>query len=198
MSTVVEIVKPSPLAELAEQINAEHSACEAAIRDSLAHAKTCGELLIQAKQLVAFGDWNNWLMENFAGSCRTAQAYMRIAKHWPKIEAKAQRVAELSFRQALRLAGDETAGLQTLDEVRQYLDELETLPANWWRIEWILYPLRDALPMLGGMAKAATTVKQCRDLAGIALRIQNRFAMQRLLSCREVGRLLIDLEGDGE
>jgi hypothetical protein len=38
------------LGELAEEINAEHQACEAALRSGLRHAVRAGELLTEAKR----------------------------------------------------------------------------------------------------------------------------------------------------
>ena len=37
------------LIDLAKRINAEHGACEVAVRATLEHARNVGELLIQAK-----------------------------------------------------------------------------------------------------------------------------------------------------
>ena len=68
---------------LAEKINAEHRACEEALRSGLRHAVRAGELLAEAKGQVKHGEWGRWLEENFD-------------------EVKAQRVADLSFRGALR------------------------------------------------------------------------------------------------
>jgi hypothetical protein len=95
-----------PLATLAEKINAEHRVVETALRQSLAHAHLAGELLIQAKQQCTHGQWGGWLTDNFEGSTRTAQAYMRVAKRWPELESKAQRVALLAYREALKILAD--------------------------------------------------------------------------------------------
>lgn len=90
------------LATLADEINAEHRACDAALRAGLNHAVRAGELLAGAKSRVKHGEWGRWLEENFEGSARTAQAYMKVAREIPNLdEAKAQRVADLSYRSAL-------------------------------------------------------------------------------------------------
>jgi hypothetical protein len=91
------------LADLAKQINQEHQGCEQALRASVAHALKAGKLLLDAKARVPHGTWLPWLKANVAFPDRTAQAYMRVAKHWPTIEAKTQRAADLSFREALGL-----------------------------------------------------------------------------------------------
>jgi|SRR5215217_6542854 chromosome segregation ATPase len=87
-----------------EQINAEHHACEAAVRSSLKHAVRCGALLEEQKATVNHGGWLTWLEENFDGSARTAQVYMRLSRSREAVEeaANAQRSAHLSIDGALR------------------------------------------------------------------------------------------------
>lgn len=91
------------LAGLAERINAEHEQCEVHMRAGVDHAIKAGELLIEAKSLCAHGEWGAWLQANCAFAERTAQAYMRVARNREALEAKAQRVADLPFREALNL-----------------------------------------------------------------------------------------------
>jgi flagellar biosynthesis GTPase FlhF len=87
-----------------EQINAEHHACEAAVHSALKHAVRCGALLEEQKATVNHGGWLTWLEENFDGSVRTAQVYMRLARSREAVEeaANAQRSAHLSIDGALR------------------------------------------------------------------------------------------------
>ena len=87
-----------------EQINAEHHACEAAVRAALKHAIRCGVLLEEQKAVVPHGEWLAWLNENFDGSARVAQTYMRLSRNRQQVEelAKAQRSALLSIDGALR------------------------------------------------------------------------------------------------
>ncbi len=90
------------LETLAERINAEHRACDDALRSGLRHAVNAGGLLTEAKERVDHGEWGSWLADNFEGSTRTAQAYMKVSREVPNLDAaKAQRVADLSFRGAL-------------------------------------------------------------------------------------------------
>nr|MDQ3302171.1 DUF3102 domain-containing protein [Actinomycetota bacterium] len=90
------------LETLAERINAEHRACDDALRSGLRHAVNAGGLLTEAKERVNHGEWGSWLADNFEGSTRTAQAYMKVSREVPNLDAaKAQRVADLSFRGAL-------------------------------------------------------------------------------------------------
>jgi hypothetical protein len=48
-----------------------------------------------------------WLKANVKFSERTAQAYMRVAKRWPELETKAQHVADLPYREALKCLADD-------------------------------------------------------------------------------------------
>jgi Protein of unknown function (DUF3102) len=104
------------LKHLAAQINEKHQACEQALRASVQHALDAGRLLIEAKKRVGHGNWLPWLKANVSVSARTAQAYLKLAKDWPAVEAKAQRVADLSFRDALSLLGKADAGEETEGE----------------------------------------------------------------------------------
>lgn len=90
-------------ASLAEQINAEHEACNVAAGEALRHAMNAGDLLRQAKRLCPHGQWQGWLAENFSGSARTARVYMRLADHRAQLESKMADTAVLSIDGALRL-----------------------------------------------------------------------------------------------
>lgn len=85
---------------IASAINAAHAGVEAARREGAHYAAECGRLLIQAKETVPHGGWDAWLRLNTVVSPRTAQLYMRIARHVEGDPAKAQRVAGLSLREA--------------------------------------------------------------------------------------------------
>jgi len=103
-----------------EQINAEHHACEAAVRAALKHAIRCGVLLEEQKAVVPHGEWLAWLNENFDGSARVAQTYMRLSRNRQQVEelAKAQTSAHLSIDGALRALASprEPAALEAPDE----------------------------------------------------------------------------------
>jgi hypothetical protein len=100
--TEASIIPPAGVAGLAARIRAEHEAAQSAMRTAVAHAVEAGKLLIEAKKLVGHGGWLAWVKENCAFSDRTAQGYMRLATHMPRLdEANAQRVAGLSLREAL-------------------------------------------------------------------------------------------------
>lgn len=70
---------------------------------AVAEARRAGELLLEAKALVAHGQWEYWLSENCGCAVRTAQAYMRLATKLQALPAdEAQCVALLPLREALK------------------------------------------------------------------------------------------------
>ena len=97
-----DVLIPS-LADIAVKINAETNAAETHARSAMQHALAAGSLLVQAKALVAHGDWQRWVEANCTIAIRTASAYMRLAT---RIEAlpdpERQRVADLAVRDAIR------------------------------------------------------------------------------------------------
>ena len=96
---------------LATEINEEHFAAHRAASSVVEHVLRCGALLIEAKAQGQHGGWLSWLAEHCPSiSTRTAQAYMRLARRWPELEANAQRVALLPLRDVLKvLAGPREA-----------------------------------------------------------------------------------------
>jgi hypothetical protein len=92
------------LAELAEQIRAEHQSVIASIRQGARHAMAAGDLLVKAKRWVGHGHFGKWLEANCAISDRTARLYMSLAQNRAAVEAEAnrQRVADLTVRGAVK------------------------------------------------------------------------------------------------
>lgn len=88
---------------LAERINSHHAAATHHAEQVIVNARAAGELLLEAKDTVLHGEWQDWLEANFEGSGRTARAYMRIARRWDLIRAKRQSTATLSISEALKL-----------------------------------------------------------------------------------------------
>ena len=107
------------LTDLAVQINAEHHQAEAAMNVGLGHALEAGRLLELAKKQCQHGTWLPWLRKNFKGSKRTAQAYLRLHREYPQLQRKAQRVALLSFRQALVNVANDTHVVYREEEPRR-------------------------------------------------------------------------------
>jgi hypothetical protein len=105
----IDALQKPELERLATEINQEHAAFESVLRAGMAHALRCGDLLMAAKKLVAHGGWLPWLAANCTVSERTAQAYIRVARHRAELEEKsATGVADLSFREGLRLLAEPT------------------------------------------------------------------------------------------
>ena len=98
------------LPSLAKRINAAIIEAEGHARSAMDTALTAGALLIEAKQQVAHGEWENWLASNCQVAPRTAQSYMRLFKQLPLLEdSKAQRVADLPLREVMRAIATDPA-----------------------------------------------------------------------------------------
>lgn len=95
------------LADLAEQANGAHKACEQAARSMLSHARDCGDVLNRAKGYFPHGEWEGWLAENCQFSAGQARRYMRIARSWPELSKRARatdlKLEDLSMREAIRV-----------------------------------------------------------------------------------------------
>jgi hypothetical protein len=101
-----DLQRSNSLIDLAARIQQEHEACRSCLQRGLEHAIAAGRLLIEAKTQVPHGQWLSWLKTNCVVSPRTAQAYMRVTNSIGDDEAKAQRVAHLSLRDALDQLGE--------------------------------------------------------------------------------------------
>lgn len=161
---------------LAHEINDEHSRCELALRRGLTHALRAGELLIQAKALCEYGTWLPWLRDNFTGSTRTAEAYMRVARDWPRLaEANPQRAANLSYRAVVKLLATPHEGGLGDDPLEDMQVEIAQLEARWHAVE------------------KAPTSATLAEVASDALRLQNQCAEIKLRAEREAGLLAAEL-----
>jgi hypothetical protein len=99
---------PAPLCDLAKRINLACRKVEDSFQNMLDHAIEAGGLLIEAKDTVGHGGWLAWLNENCRVSPRQSQNYMRLAREVPKLGANAQRVSQLTMRDALRAISTDT------------------------------------------------------------------------------------------
>lgn len=146
--------------DLASRINAEHQAvCEAA-QSALLHAKHAGELLIEAKAGLAHGAWLSWLSAYCPTiSERRVQGYMRVARSWPELEAKAQRVADLPLRQALALLAEPQETLPDLP-----IDD-DTPPAPWQKNFDLLLGLTRVLVWIRHSKRSRVRREGARGLA---------------------------------
>lgn len=98
-----DLTTTTDLPTLAQHIIRTHQQVEDSKNQAILHAITCGSALIEAKHLCQYGDWLNWLANHCQLSHRTAQLYMKLAKHYPTLEqAKTQRATHLSLREAVK------------------------------------------------------------------------------------------------
>jgi len=152
---------PSPLVELAETVNREHAACEAAVRSALEHARRCGEALLEAKEAVGHGGFEAWIILDCQVSPRQARNYMTLARNWDKIVELSNRkrasemgLEHLSIRAALRLLTQEHGDWKYAQEFCPSCGErlvftsryFYTCPACW---DCRLYPNPKAASMSG-------------------------------------------------
>jgi len=98
------------LFSLMAEIMLEHNAVGQAHRSGLEHGRLAGEKLIQlrTKIQIRHGQWLPFLSTHCPGLApRTAQGYMKLAKHWSVIQAElnARGGAHLTIHEALRLLG---------------------------------------------------------------------------------------------
>jgi hypothetical protein len=130
------------LSKLAAEINAEHYAFVGTFRKAVEHGIRAGELLAQAKEQCPHGTWLPWLEENFDGSARTAQEYMRLYRYRDKIRAKTRDSAQLSISGALReLASPkgEPAAFEVVSESK-YVDPEHAARTTEFIVERVVRP----------------------------------------------------------
>lgn len=140
IASAAEVRPAVTLADLKVEINHYHRECEAAVGKALETARKAGELLVEAKRQLGHGRFLPWLGENFDGSERTAQQYMRIARNWKGLSEIRSSVADLSIRDAIAtLTKPTTADLIEENgggelnpwEVAAALVPLPLLPQGW-------------------------------------------------------------------
>jgi hypothetical protein len=103
------------LEALAAKIAEEHARAQAAMRTSVEHAVRTGDMLIKAKRLIGHGGFQIFVERYCEIAPRTAQAYMRLARELPKLPtAKAQRVADLSLRDAISAVATDSRNIAAL------------------------------------------------------------------------------------
>ena len=126
------------LDSLAARINAEHRACETAVNVALEHALNAGDLLLKAKSQCLHGTWLSWLEENFKGSVRTAQTYIRVAARRDEVEAALSK-RDSAYEEALRISAEVVAEGHkllerddlTLEECKRMVDVTGRIQGGW-------------------------------------------------------------------
>lgn len=151
--------RTTDLTTLADKVNAEHRACEQAAGAALGHAINAGELLTEVKAGLPHGSFGAWLQKNFAGSDRTARAYMRVYANREELEAKRQSSATLSLDGALkelstpkegRLSASDGGGTQGTSEKREK-GAAEKAWDNFSTIMMRLHELAAGIDVAGGI-----------------------------------------------
>lgn len=126
------------LAQIVEGIRREHEAAGQKVRESLGHARACGDLLIQAKasEEIEHGNWMEWVKEHCPFDHSTANLYMKIAREWSTLEDSEQ-VRNLTLRDAARLvygadvtANEDPSRDEVLDRVGLKSGDLAGLSAK--------------------------------------------------------------------
>src|SRR5262245_37386076 len=72
---------------IAASINDHLIAAKGSVWRGVEHAIAAGLLLMEAKEIVAHGEWIPWLQANCEIGPRQAQTYMRLARNRHKVEA---------------------------------------------------------------------------------------------------------------
>lgn len=131
--------EPTTLEELATRINAlDREAAEAeavsinACRSALEMRRQQGEMLLQAKSQLKHGEWLPWLGKHCTVGDRQAQKYMKIAKGWDALIAKANSDAFLTIDQAVKMLSAEKEKppkekLPTIEEIHQLYMQVGTI-----------------------------------------------------------------------
>jgi hypothetical protein len=119
------VVTEDSLDTIADRINDAVFNAESAARSAMQFAIEAGELLNQAKQKVAHGEWLGWLGSNIELAPRTCQAYMRLAAKVRLLPTEeAQRVTDLPVREAIHAITTTPTGPHTSNSKRVYIPSL--------------------------------------------------------------------------
>ena len=89
--------------ELTNNINRAHRTARNNALQAINSACTCGELLAEAKEMVPYGQWEQWVTDNCEFTPRTASRYMRLHASYPQIaQEERTRLSDLSMTAILR------------------------------------------------------------------------------------------------
>ncbi|HET6884182.1 MAG TPA: GIY-YIG nuclease family protein, partial [Pirellulales bacterium] len=159
---------------LARSANLNHRRAAASAGAAVAHVVAAGNALALARDLCEEGGWTRWLRANFKGSVRTAQRYMRVARHLPASQLEATRVSPPSQRAVLHAirgavfvsaAGEKSAAAGALPAPGVVVDEAEARRRLIWIAARRLRKLAGSLSALGGGACLADVAARISALA---------------------------------
>jgi hypothetical protein len=150
------------LETLAAEIKREHAAVTEFTKKGIERAIRAGELLTAAKKQLKHGEWLPWLAEHVQIPSRTAQHYMRLARHKTGLASQIRNLAHLTVEAAValtrkpkksrdpaetepaRVTDDDTAPADDADEDED--TDTDTLVADLVdEIEEALDPLREKI-----------------------------------------------------
>jgi hypothetical protein len=83
-----ELTFPKHVVSLVRRAANEHQQALSRASDAVKHAVKAGEVLCLACETCRAGEWQTLLERHFPGSMRTAQKYMRLAKHFQLLRAE--------------------------------------------------------------------------------------------------------------
>ena len=95
--------------------------------NAVKYAKQIGDRLLYVKgYLVSYGNYENWIEENFDGGLSTARAYTRIAKfkNWQKIAPKLYSPGGLTLEKALALLKERSEEKKTDARRKNWVNRL--------------------------------------------------------------------------
>ena len=95
---------------LVRSIRKNHLKCASASRSALEYALNVGTDLLEAKKIVAHGQWSKWLNDNFDFSQSSAITYMRIANSSilrEHLETYSQSIANFGLVKAIKLVREQ-------------------------------------------------------------------------------------------
>jgi hypothetical protein len=133
MSASLPVIRDDRLPILAAQINQAHDMASRSAQAAISHAIAVGEGLIEAKALVGHGEWLPWLSENFDFSERTAQKYIRLAKHRDEVQSNTKETSYLAIDEALKHIGKANPQRVADLPIREGAPSEPALQAEWDR-----------------------------------------------------------------
>lgn len=128
------ITIPPYLRALSTEIAKHHDLATQHATTALEHDRQCGALLGEAKTAIGHGHWSTWLQQNFTGSERTAQRYMRLNRKWSEITSKRATVADIGVAAAEAIVSAPKAAPERAhesDALRSWLPKTTGLCATW-------------------------------------------------------------------
>lgn len=111
MAAQVEVlgVGEPTLTELATEANRRHELVVEALGSAVENAIAAGHALRRCRDIVALGEWYEWVDSNFCASPETARRYMRMAEH--------EQAVLNSGATSIRAAGRAIQGLSPVQRV---------------------------------------------------------------------------------